>query len=259
MSGTELTPDFMSVTCGAGGTTRKNTANIAAMIQAHNVPALAHFSCIGDSREIVEETALSLKAIHIENVLCLRGDIPLDAASVAGASGAAAPESAFLHASELSLFLRERYPADSLCIGGACYPEKHPESANLDACIDMLKLKLDAGISFFTTQMFFSNELFYDFLEKLRVRGINAPVIAGIMPVTNPAQIEKMLSLSQSFIPPQMNEWLSRYKNNEEDFYKAGIENAVNQIKDLQKNGVAGIHLYSMNKVAVVQDIVNSL
>ncbi|MDR3275640.1 MAG: methylenetetrahydrofolate reductase, partial [Treponema sp.] len=183
-------PDFISVTYGAGGGARAHTADIAAAVMAQGVTALAHLTCVGAGREDIDAGIRALKDRGIENVLALRGDAPPEETLIAG----------FSHASDLAPLLK----AAGFCVGAACYPEGHPESRNREADLDNLKIKVDAGVDFLTTQMFFDNDMLYSFLYRLQSKGIGAPVLAGIMPVTNAAQIRRMLSLSNAYMPRKL-------------------------------------------------------
>jgi methylenetetrahydrofolate reductase (NADPH) len=235
-------PDFISVTYGAGGSTRGYTAEIATEVEKCGVPALAHLTCVGSSRDEIDAGIAALKSRGIQNVLALRGDIPDQMTTIAG----------FAHASDLVPLLKEA----GFCVGAACYPEGHPESKNRDADLDNLKFKTDAGVDFLTTQMFFDNDMFYNFLYRLRSKGIEAPVLAGIMPITNTAQIKRTVALSNAYIPRKLLAIFDRFSENPEALYQAGIAYAIDQIIDLISNGVKGIHIYTMNKSAIAGAII---
>jgi methylenetetrahydrofolate reductase (NADPH) len=244
-----LKPDWMSVTYGAGGGTRERTAEIAASINKTGVAALAHFTCVGKgadySRADIEAQIAALKEKGIENILALRGDLGPELHTISG----------FEHASDLVPLLR----AAGFCVGGACYPEGHPEAPNRDTDLDNLKRKVDAGAEFLTTQMFFDNDMLYSFLYRAASRGIHVPVIAGIMPITNASQVEKMIRLSNAYIPRKLLAITDRFEHNKEAMFQAGIIYAVDQIIDLVSNGISGIHIYTMNKAATAQAIVGQL
>lgn len=249
----DLRPDFMSITYGAGGTTRANTVEVASKIQSYGTPALAHLTCIGDSREEMDRTIAQMKGAGIENVLALRGDIP--AGFTPAHEGEKATIDGLDHASDLVKILK----AQGLCVGGACYPEGHPESANRAEDIDNLKHKVDAGVDFLTTQMFFDNNMLYSYLYRLQSKGIHVPVLAGIMPITNSQQVERMVRLSSAFIPEKLLAICDRFADKPEAMRQAGIAYATDQIIDLISNGVKGVHIYTMNKPAVARDILSNI
>jgi len=242
-----LAPDFMSVTYGAAGGARRYTIDLAGEIQqAQNLPVLAHFSCVGADEPAVDEMLSKLHANHLENVLALRGDL----------KDGQAPEH-FQHASDLIRYIREK--DENLCIGAACYPEGHPESFNKKDDLRHLKEKVEAGCDFLTTQMFFDNELFYRFLYQIREMGITIPVCAGIMPVTNPRQLERIGGLSGAFLPQKFVSMTDRFKENDAAFRRAGILYASSQIVDLLSNGIRHIHIYTMNKPDVAAEILKEI
>ena len=239
-------PDFMSVTYGAGGGTGKLTMGISADLQENtHTPVLSHLTCLSSTREFVVEMLRTYKDKGIENILALRGDIPKDGKF----------ENDFKHAYELVKMIREYDP--DICIGGACYPEGHPESESIDADIKHLREKVDCGCDFLTTQMFFDNAKMYEFLERVDKAGINVPIIAGIMPITKKNQLERSVSLSGTSVPHALSEIISKYGDDPSDMKKAGIEYACGQIGDLIKNGVNNIHIYSMNRPGTA-GIINS-
>lgn len=244
-----LKPDFMSITYGAGGTTQSNTVEIASKILSFNTPTLAHLTCVGSSREKIDETIKAMKANGIENVLALRGDIPQ------GMTKEEATIEDLDHASDLVPVLKEA----GFCVGGACYPEGHPESANREEDIELLKHKVDAGVDFLTTQMFFDNNMLYSFLYRLQSKGIHVPVLAGIMPVTNSAQVTKMIKLSNAYVPAKLLSICDRFCNSPDAMRQAGIAYATDQIIDLISNGVKGIHIYTMNKPDIARDILKNI
>lgn len=242
--------DYMSVTYGAGGSTSKNTAQIASHIQDDlGVCALAHLTCVSSTRNEIQSSLEDLKSKGIKNILALRGDIPAD-------SGFADPKE-YRYASELVEDIKK---FGGFCVGGACYPEGHPNSETLDEDIENLKKKVDAGCDFLVTQLFFDNELFYDFRDKAAAKGINVPITAGIMPLTTASQIQKMCVLSGGAVMPRkFTRMFAKYESNPVALKQAGIAYAVDQICDLMSNDVSGIHVYTMNKPEVAQKIVNNV
>lgn len=242
-----LHPSFMSVTYGAGGGTSKYTVDIAAgLARDYGVTSMAHLSCVSSTRVDVSEMVKKLEEKGIENVLALRGDIPPDGHV----------EHDYRYASEL---VRDLKAMGNFCIGGACYPEGHPESANKKEDILHLKEKVDAGCDFLTTQMFFDNNLFYNFLYRIREAGITVPIIAGIMPVTNASQMKRILSMSGTALPTRFKMILDKFGDNPAAMRQAGIAYATEQIIDLVANNIHAIHIYSMNKPDVAAQIKNSV
>ena len=242
-----LHPSFMSVTYGAGGGTSKYTVDIAAgLARDYGVTSMAHLSCVSSTRADVSEMVKKLEEKGIENVLALRGDIPPDGHV----------EHDYRYASEL---VRDLKAMGNFCIGGACYPEGHPESANKKEDILHLKEKVDAGCDFLTTQMFFDNNLFYNFLYRIREAGITVPIIAGIMPVTNASQMKRILSMSGTALPTRFKMNLDKFGDNPAAMRQAGIAYATEQIIDLVANNIHAIHIYSMNKPDVAAQIKNSV
>ena len=243
-----LKPSFMSVTYGAGGGTSQYTLDIAKNIKAqYGVPTLAHLTCVSSTKDTVRDMIERIKAAGIENIMALRGDIPanmLDADRSAWA---------YSHAVELVRELKES--GADLCIGGACYPEIHPESVNQKEDIKYLKEKVDAGCDFLTTQMFFDNNLFYNFLYKIREAGITVPIIPGIMPITNANMVERSIKMSGSFIPQRFKALVDKFGSDPEAMKQAGIAYATDQIIDLYANGITNVHVYSMNKPEVAERI----
>lgn len=242
----KLKPAFMSVTYGAGGGTSRYTADIASDIQDCGVTPLAHLTCVSSTREKVWSVLKELKSRGIENVLALRGDIPADKKV----------EKDYRYASELIAEIRR---TGDFCIGAACYPEGHVESENKTADIRHLKEKVEAGCDFVTTQMFFDNNILYNYLYRIREAGVTVPVIAGIMPVTNAAQIQRICSMSGTYLPSRFKAIVDRFGEKPAAMKQAGIAYATEQIIDLIANGVKGIHIYSMNKPDVAARIWESL
>ena len=247
-----LRPSFMSVTYGAGGGTSRYTLDIAKNIKEHyGVPTLAHLTCVSSTRETVREKIEEIKAAGISNVMALRGDIP------AGLEDADRSHWDYKHAIELVRELVES--GADFCIGGACYPEIHPESANQKEDIRYLKEKVDAGCSFLTTQMFFDNNLLYNFLYKIREAGITVPIIPGIMPITNGNQVDRAIKLSGSFMPQRFKALVDKFGTTPAAMKQAGIAYATDQIIDLFANGITNVHVYSMNKPDVAAAIQSNL
>ena len=248
----KLRPSFMSVTYGAGGGTSKYTLNIAKDIKnKYNVPTLAHLTCVSSSKETVKERIKDIKEAGIQNIMALRGDIP------SGMANSDRTSWDYLHAIDLIRELKE-YDND-FCIGGACYPEIHPESSNSKEDIKYLKEKVNAGCSFLTTQMFFDNNLLYSFLYKIREAGVSVPVIPGIMPITNASQIERAIKLSGSFMPQRFKALVDKFGSDPKAMMQAGIAYATDQIIDLYANGITNVHVYSMNKPEVAACIQRNL
>lgn len=248
----KLNPAFMSVTYGAGGGTSKYTLDIAKNIkEAYGVPTLGHLTCVSSTKETVKEKIRQIKAAGIENVMALRGDIP------SGLENADRSGWDYRHAIDLIEELKNANP--DFCIGGACYPEIHPESVNQNDDIKWLKAKVAAGCDFLTTQMFFDNNLLYNFLYKIREAGITVPVIPGIMPITNANQVERAIKLSGSFMPQRFKSLVDKFGSDPAAMKQAGIAYATDQIIDLFANGIKNVHVYSMNKPDVAEKIQSNL
>lgn len=248
----KLRPSFMSVTYGAGGGTSKYTLDIAKRIkELYNVPSLAHLTCVSSTKETVRDRIADMKAANIENVMALRGDIPAEL------QNADRSHWDYHHAIELVRELKES--GADFCIGGACYPEIHPESENQKEDIKHLKEKVDAGCEFLTTQMFFDNNLLYNFIYKIREAGITVPIIPGVMPITNANQVERAIKLSGSFMPQRFKSLVDKFGNDPAAMKQAGIAYATDQIIDLYANGITNVHVYSMNKPDVAAKIQNNL
>ncbi len=247
----KLRPSYMSVTYGAGGGIGEYTLQIAKNIKDnYNVPTLAHLTCVSSSKETVAQKIAAMKEAGIQNVLALRGDIPQEL------QGADRSNWDFRYAIDL---VRTLKAAGDFCIGGACYPEIHPESANQKEDIRRLKEKVDAGCDFLTTQMFFDNNLLYSFLYKIREAGIDVPVIPGIMPITNANQIVRAITLSGSFMPQRFKILVDQFGSDPAAMKQAGIAYATDQIIDLFANGITNVHVYSMNNPDVAQKILQNL
>ncbi len=244
----KLSPAFMSVTYGAGGGTSDYTLQIAKNIMdSCRVPSIAHLTCISSTKNTVRNMIQRFSDAHIENVMALRGDIPKDKINEDRTAWD------YRYATDLIADIKEINP--ELCIGGACYPEIHPESMDQKEDILHLKEKVDAGCDFLTTQMFFDNNLLYNFLYKIREAGITVPVIAGIMPITNANQVERAITLSGSFMPQRFKTLVDRFGKYPEAMMQAGIAYATDQIIDLYANGITHVHVYTMNKPEVAARI----
>ena len=247
-----LKPDFLSVTYGAGGGTSRYTVAIASRIQSgYGVPALAHLTCVSSTRETVRNQIAALRDAGIENVMALRGDL------TPGMMEADRSGWAYRHAVDLVRELKES--GAGFCIGGACYPEVHPESADSREDIRHLKEKVDAGVDFLTTQMFFDNSELYSFLYRLREAGVTVPVIPGIMPITSAKQVERAIRLSGCMMPRRFLSLVDRFGSDPEAMKQAGIIYATDQIIDLYANGLRHVHVYTMNKPDVAAKILDNL
>ncbi len=244
----DLSPDYISVTYGAGGSARENkTAELAQMIKSKlKIEPLAHLTCVNSTKPEIDGILENLKALGVQNILALRGDTPPDGA-VPGD---------FRYACDLIRYIREK---GDFNIAAACYPEKHLEAPSMEADLQHLKEKTDLGVGHLITQLFFDNNHFYDFMDKLRQKGINTPVTAGIMPITSAAQIEKMVHMCGADIPPACRKMLARYGGDPIAMRDAGIIYATNQIMDLIANGVDGVHIYTMNNPYVARKITLSI
>ena len=250
LSLSSLKPDFISITYGAGGSTQTNTSDIAQTVENSGTASLAHLTCVRSTKEQLLQTIQTLKQKNINNVLALRGDLPKDAFE-----GENLFPSGFFHASDLVPLLKQ----NGFCVGGACYPEGHPESSNRDTDIENLKHKVEAGVDFLTTQMIFDNDMLYSFLYRLQSAGIHVPVLAGIMPITNANQVSKMVDLSNAYIPRKLLSFCDRFRHDSEAMKQAGIAYATDQIIDLISHGIRGIHIYTMNKPEIAESIVKNV
>lgn len=248
----KLRPAFMSVTYGAGGGTSKYTLDIAKNLkEEYGVSSLAHLTCVSSTRETVKARIEDIKNAGIENVMALRGDILKDMEN--------SDRSLWHYKHAVDLIREIKYSGVDFCIGGACYPEVHPESVNQREDIKYLKEKVDAGCDFLTTQMFFDNNLLYNFLYKIREAGILVPVIAGIMPITNANQVKRAITLSGSFMPQRFKSLVDKFGSDPAAMKQAGIAYATDQIIDLYANGINNVHVYSMNKPDVAKKIQDNL
>lgn len=247
-----LKPAFVSVTYGAGGGTSKYTLEIAENIKkVYGVETLAHLTCVSSDKQTVKERIRDMIDSGIENVMALRGDIPAEKLND--------DRSKWDYTHAVDLIRELKASGANFCIGGACYPEVHPESPSSKEDIAFLKEKVDAGCDFLTTQMFFDNDLLYAFLYKIREAGINVPIIAGIMPITSAKQVERAVKLSGSFMPKRFKSLVDRFGGDPMAMKQAGIAYATDQIIDLYANNVKNVHVYTMNKPDVAQTIMNNL
>lgn len=245
----ELTPSFISVTYGAGGGTSKNTVKIASHIKNDlKIPALAHLTCVSSTKEEVHKVIGQLQKEGIENILALRGDIPQD--------GQFPLPGQYSHACEL---IEDIKKMGDFCIGAACYPEGHVEAEHKKDDIYNLKKKVDCGVDFLTTQMFFDNTIFYNFLYRIREIGIAVPVVPGIMPVTKGNQMKRISEMSGTVLPQRFRDVLDRFGEDPKAMQQAGIAYATDQIIDLFANGINHVHVYSMNNPAVATAIMHNL
>ena len=244
----QLNPSFISVTYGASGGTSAYTAEVAKEVMACGVPALAHLTCASSTKEEVRAVLDNLKNIGVENILALRGDIPADAPFPR--------PNQYKYASEL---ITDIHAFGDFCIGAACYPESHPESHSRKDDIDNLKRKVDCGVDFLTTQMFFDNNVMYNFMYRARNAGINVPIIAGVMPVTNAKQIKRTCKLSGTALPPRFAAIVDRFGDNPRAMKQAGIAYCTEQIIDLIANGVGHVHVYTMNRPEIAEKIIDNL
>lgn len=240
----EIKPHFMSVTYGAGGTSAGQTVAIAKAVEEHNIPALAHLTCIDATGDGIDGMLANFRANGIQNVLALRGDAVTD------------KPREFMHASDL---MRKISASGDFCIGGACYPEGHPEAGSLDKDIENTKKKIDAGCEFLVAQMCFDNNVMYNYMYRLLRNGIDVPVVAGIMPVTNAKQINRICELSGTKLPPHYRAIVERFADDPQALMQAGIAYALGQIIDLIANGFKNIHVYTMNKPEVIGGIMKNL
>ena len=243
-----FSPSFMSVTYGAAGTTSGYTTEIANAVKDNGITPLAHLTCMTSTRDKIHSVVNELKDNGIENILALRGDIPKDFVFP--------DKQYYTYASQL---IEEIHSLGDFCVGGACYPEIHPESENRVTDIAHLKEKVDCGLDFLTTQMFFDNKVFYEFREMCAIKGIDVPLIAGIMPITNTNLIERTVALAGCSLPEKFNKMVDRFGSNNDAMKQAGIIYAMEQIVELISNGVNNIHIYTMNKPDIAGKITQGL
>ena len=239
-----LHPDFMSVTYGAGGGTSDFTVHIASAVKkTYGVDVMLHLTCLSSTKEKVAETLQAYKDAGFETIMALRGDVPADGTR----------KNDFEHATDLMNQIKSF--DSSMALGGACYPEGHPESPSLAADIENIRRKVDAGAQFLSTQMFFDNSLFYSYLNRLHAAGINVPVLAGIMPITNKRILTRSLAMSGTAVPARYIAMVDAYGDSPEAMKQAGIAYATEQILDLYANGVRNVHVFAMNKPDVAKAI----
>lgn len=242
--------DFISVTYGAGGSRAQQdkTIEIASLIlQTYHTEPVAHLTCVNADREQVFQTLAQLKENNVENIMVLRGDISPDSP----------PKTDFKYASDLAAFIKANEPGFNLL--GACYPERHYQAKSMEEDIENLKIKIDTGITHLITQLFFDNEKFYSFRDQAEKAGVSLPIQAGIMPITNPRQIERTVALSGASVPAKLQRMFERYGDNEKALFDAGVHYAIEQIMDLIANDVRGIHLYTMNNVEIATRVSDAI
>ncbi len=245
-----LEPDFISVTYGAGGTTKDKTLEIASYIQnKYDLTSLAHITCISSTKDETDVLLNSLKEKGIQNIMALRGDYPTDPSVIV-------PDDRYKNSVELIKHIKD---IGDFSIGAACYPEKHPDAKTLDDDIDFLKRKQDVGADFFTTQMFFDNDAFYSFYDKAAAKGVSVPILAGIMPILNKRQVSTVKKLTGNSVPKKLLRVLEKYEDDPEALYEAGMAYAISQIIELLSWGIDGIHIYTMNKPATARKIIESI
>jgi len=246
-----LNPDFISVTYGAGGSRSKKTVEMTSYIKnTLHIPALAHLTCVGNTKNDIDTVVADLKSAGINNILALRGDRP------AYMTDEQYNAREFEHASDMISYLKE---TTDFQIAAACYPEKHFEAASFKEDVKFVKQKVDLGAEMLISQLFFDNEMFYRFEEMTQIAGINVPICAGIMPITTSKQLGTTVSLSGSSVPKKLADIIATYDDKPEDMRKAGIEYAVNQILDLKAHGIKDVHLYSMNKAKTTKEIFEAI
>ncbi len=242
-------PDFVSVTYGAGGSTHHKSIEIALSLHRKGYTVVSHLTCISSTKQQIKKTLDTLKEHGIENILALRGDIPQD-------PNFTFPEDGFRYAYQLVEFIHEN---NGFCVGVAGYPEGHPEAPSLEKDVEYLKRKVDAGADFVITQLFFRNEYYFNFLELARSKGIEVPIIPGILPVTSYSQIVRFTQLCGATIPPELMEVIERLKDKPEELRKAGIEYTIRQCQELIDSGVRHLHFYTLNRSPVTQTILEAL
>jgi methylenetetrahydrofolate reductase (NADPH) len=246
-----LAPAYVSVTYGAGGSTRQLTVDLVGRIQRDvGIDAMAHLTCVGATRAELSGVLDQLEASGVQNVIALRGDPPK------GSTTFVTPEGGFGHASELVAFIR---PRGKFCVAGACYPEKHPEAESLEADVQKLKLKVDAGAQFLITQLFFDNADYFAFVERARAAGINVPIVAGIMPITNVSQIKRFSAMCGAKVPAALLQHLEPVAADTDAVCEVGVSHAVKQCEELISRGVPGIHFYTLNRSRATLEILRRL
>lgn len=243
----EVQPSYISVTYGAGGSTVGYSAALAKEVQSYGLPALAHLTCVQADEAKITQVLEEMSSNGIHNILALRGDIPAGAQGTGGS---------FAHASDLMRFIKRQ---GQFCVGGAAYPEGHPESGSLAQDIANTKYKVEAGVDFLVTQMFFDNTILYNYMFRLLSAGINVPVVPGIMPVTNANQINRICQLSGTKLPPQFRAMVEKFADKPAALQQAGIAYATGQIIDLVANGFNHVHIYTMNRPEIIGGIMHNL
>jgi methylenetetrahydrofolate reductase (NADPH) len=244
-------PSYVSVTYGAGGSTRQLTVELVGRIQREvGIDAMAHLTCVGATREELASVLEQLESAGVQNVIALRGDPPK------GATSFVTPVGGFGHASELTAFIKTR---STFCIAGACYPEKHPEADSLDSDLEALKRKVDAGADFLVTQLFFDNADYFSFVERARALGIRVPIVAGIMPVTNVSQIKRFTAMCGARMPKELMQRLEPVAADPDAVGEIGVDHAVHQCKELLAGGAPGIHFYTLNRSKATVEILKRL
>ena len=247
----ELNPSFVSVTYGAGGSTRDKTVGWVSRIKNElKIEAMAHLTCIGSSRDELKRILSSLEDHGIENVLALGGDPPK------GVKDFKPHPDGFSHSNDLVEFIRSHY---DFCVGAAAFPERHPKSPSVESDLKYLKVKADAGVDFLITQLFFDNRFYFDFVKQAREIGISVPIIPGIMPITDVAQVERFTSLCGATIPQHLRDALHEIKNDPESVMELGVRHATQQCLELLENGAPGIHFYTLNKSPATREIFKRL
>lgn len=247
----ELTPDFISVTYGAGGSEKDRTIEIASKIEeTYKTNSMAHITCVGNSKEQINRLLQELKDNKVENILALRGDAPSNIPDFDMS------QNSFQYAADLIAYIRQTFK-DDFCISAACYPEGHAYGGRIKDDINFLKQKVDEGVDFLVTQLFFDNRIFYDFWDRIQEKGVLCPLAAGVMPIFKAEQIKRIASLCGASIPAKLVILMDKYGDNPEDMRKAGVEYACNQIRDLLENDVDGIHLMTMNRPKSTKEIIS--
>ncbi len=246
-----LDPSYVSVTYGAGGSTRRKTVELVKRIKHEiGIESMAHLTCVGANRDEIGSVLDDLAAAGLDNVLPLRGDPPKGESEFVPTSGG------FRYANELVAFIRERH---SFCLGGACYPEKHPEAPSAEADLDNLKRKVDAGVDFLITQLFFDNDDYLRFRERAVAAGVRVPILAGIMPILNVKQIKRFTRMCGASLPHLLRQKIEAVEDDAEAVRQVGIYHATRQCEDLLRDGVPGIHFYTLNRSTATRAIYQSI
>jgi len=246
----ELEPDFVSVTYGAGGSTRDGTVEITRELKEMGLETMAHLSCVGETKEGISTTLDRIAAAGIENIFALRGDPPR------GEPDFVQPEGGLGSAAELAAFIGSRW---DFTVGGACFPEVHPEAPDLDTDLDYLKTKVDSGASFLITQLFFDNQVYFDFVAAARAKGIDVPIVAGIIPVAGFAQTKRICELCDASIPPRLEAAFAACDGDAGAEFELGVAYAAQQCSELLIAGAPGIHFYALNRAPATRAILGAL